>query len=226
MFFQPQFHHTQPDPRITARTNKQGQTIVVYGEGVVSAQPDEANITVGIISDGETLQETQEENSTTSANVISALLQLGIPEENIQTVAYRVDMQYDYIDGQQVFRGYRVNHQLQITIENIEQTGLVVDTAIANGANSVSNIQFSLSDPSEKYSEALRLAIRSAENKANVIADEQNLSLDPTPKKIDELKEDDIVRPFQPTLLAQAEAAPIQPGTLQIKARVKLTYSF
>ncbi|UCZ54002.1 SIMPL domain-containing protein [Bacillus shivajii] len=229
MYYQPQFRHAPPAPRVPVRNNSNNhskRTLVVFGKGIVSAQPDEAKITVGVITEGRQLQEVQQENAQVSSQVIASLTELGIPEANIQTVEYRVDMQYDYIDGKQVFRGYRVTHQFQITIDQIDETGVVVDTAVASGANTVSNIQFTLKDPSQEYNDALRQAIQQAENKANVMADEQNISLNPVPEKIEELREEEAVQPFQPMLFATAEATPIQPGTLQITARVKMTYSY
>src|SRR5690606_20881763 len=99
----------------------------------------------------------QKENTNATTNIVEALLQLGIPKENIQTTQYSIDIQYDFEDGKQIFRGYKVTHLLQVTVENIEQTGLIVDTAVNNGANTVSNIQFTLQNPDIAYNHALSL---------------------------------------------------------------------
>lgn len=199
--------------------------ITVYGEGSLSISPDQATVTLGVIIEGEQLQEVQQESAMIIARVINSLLQLGISSENIQTVVYRIDVQYDYKDGQQIFRGYQVNHQLQIIVDNIELTGQIVDTAVLNGANSVTNIEFKVAHPTLYYHKALTLAMKDAHGKATVLANELNVRLNPVPQKVDELTSAPIV-PFSGPLLAKAETTPIQPGEITITANIQIKYSF
>ena len=68
--------------------------------------------------------------------------------------------QYDYVEGRQVFRGYEVINSINVTIKNIEQVGTVIDTAVRNGVNQVSNIRFTVENEHIPYQEALSLALR------------------------------------------------------------------
>ena len=104
----------------------------------------------------------------------------------IQTQNYNIRPNYDYIDGKQVFRGYEVSNNLKVLIRNINFAGEIIDTAVKNGANTVSGINFIVSDQTKYYYEALRLAIEDAQNKASVMANELKVKLNIIPIQINE----------------------------------------
>lgn len=201
--------------------------IEVTGEGTVSVIPNRAMIVMGVITDNLSLSTAQSENATATANVINSLLQLNIPRNHIQTVTYRIEIQYDYENGTQVFRGYRVTHLLQVTLARVELTGLVVDRAVNSGANFVSNIQFTIANPEIYYNQALSKAVQSAENKANTIARTLGVTLVRTPVKITEKTIAEPPMPFQASLVAEGTAVPtpIQLGELEIRAVVRAKYT-
>jgi len=220
-------YHYQSVPTTPVGHGTDRNVLKVTGEGTVSATPDRAMITLGAVTEGTNLSSVQQENSTAISNIIRALVGLGIPRPDIQTTEYRVEPQYDYTEGKQVFRGYRVTHLLQVTINQIGQTGRVVDTAVASGANSVSNIQFSVSRPEAYYNQALTLAMKIAEQKALTLAATLGVTLHKVPKQVEEVLE--VPRPI-PLVMAltteKSAAAPIQPGQLKITATVRAEYTY
>ncbi|PYZ96787.1 SIMPL domain-containing protein [Alteribacter lacisalsi] len=214
-------------PNRPAYRNDQTRNILkVKGEGSVSSAPDQANITVGVITEKTEVSAAQQENAAAISAVTDAITALGVPEESIQTVEYRIDTQYDFVDGQQQFRGYRVTHQLRVTLDDIELTGPVVDDAVAAGANSISSIQFSLADPSAFYNEALTLALQDAGRKAETIGEELGVLVDTPPVSVREISPSTTPVPFQTALYASAEGTPIQPGTLTILAVVETEFTY
>ncbi len=199
----------------------------VSGEGTISVSPNQAKITVGAMTEQESLQQAQQENTKIISDVINALTNLGIPHENIQTITYRIDPLYDYKDGRQIFRGYRVTHQLQIKIEDVDHVGQIVDLAVSQGANTISNIQFTVAQPEFHYNEALKTALNDAYMKAYTLTTQLNVNLNPIPIKIDEYSQiSSPPVPFTQTLMAQAEATPIQPGEIKILATVIAQYTY
>jgi uncharacterized protein len=202
--------------------------LTVTGEGSVSAVPDEALIIIGVITDNMNLSDAQNENAAKTSAVINALLSLGIDQTDIQTSSYRIDPQYNYENGQQIFRGYRVEHQLQVTIKDISKTGQVIDQAVASGANSVSSIQFTVSNPEAFYNQALTESIQNAQQKAVVMARALQVTLQPVPMAVQELSQPLPPRPvpFQAATLAQGAGTPIQPGENKITATVKIEYTY
>jgi uncharacterized protein YggE len=199
----------------------------VSGEGMVSATPDRALVTLGSITTGQTVNAAQNENAANVSKIINSLLQLGIEKEKIQTVTYRIDTEYDYIEGKQVFRGYRVTHLLQVTVDQINRTGTVIDTAVANGANSVTNIEFTVRKSEAYYNQALLLAIQNAEGKAQTMATRLRVTLNKIPKLVQEISESrEPIVPLTVGFAAKSEGTPIQPGQLQIKALIQVEYSY
>ncbi|WP_368504598.1 SIMPL domain-containing protein [Alkalihalophilus sp. As8PL] len=201
------------------------QIITVTGEGVVQVVPDRAQLTLGVVTEDTTVSNAQQKNNELITEIISALNTLGIPEDQIKTVTYRIEPRYDFIDGQQQFRAYEVTHMVQVNVEDLTQTGAVVDAAVENGANMVTSIQFTVADPTNLYHEALQLALEDARGKANAMTDTLNVSLVETPVKVIERSVGGPVRFYDGAMLSSA-ATPIQPGSISIQASVEVIYSF
>ncbi|WP_424767567.1 SIMPL domain-containing protein [Paenibacillus sp. sgz302251] len=201
-------------------------TIEVLGEGTVAAVPDRAVVVLGAATEGAVLQTVQSDNAQIVTSLIESLMELGIPKEKIQTYDFRIEAQYDYIEGQQVFRGYKATHLLQMTIDNIEDTGLVIDTAVSNGANSVTSIQFTVAQPAIYENEALSLAIHNARQKAETIAAALSVKLAAIPCQVQELSRTAEPQPFSASLHMQSAATPIEPGELSLSAFVRVWYLF
>jgi uncharacterized protein len=199
-------------------------TIEVLGEGTVAAAPDRALVVLGVITEGTVLQTVQSENTETVTNIINSLLQINIPREHIQTNDFRIEIQYDYIDGKQIFKGYQVTHLLQITIDRVDQTGIVVDTAVSHGANTVTSIQFSIHQRDKYENQALALAIYNARQKAVTIASTLGVSIAAVPGKVQELSPAVEPIPFRTSFLSDAAVTPIEPGELTVNAAVQVLY--
>ncbi|MFD0695163.1 SIMPL domain-containing protein [Paenibacillus sp. GCM10027628] len=215
-----------PSPEASSFSHNNRHIIEVSGEGTISAAPDKSSIVLGAVTDNMSLSKAQADNAATLSAIIDSLLKLHIPKEQIQTVTYRIDIQYNYEDGKQIFKGYQVTHLLQITIDKIDMTGLVIDTAVAQGANSVSHIHFTVAHPELYYNHALSLAIKNAENKAVIIAKTLGATLIKNPIQIQEESHVTEPIPYQTTLYAKSAATPIQPGELKISAAVRAKYSY
>lgn len=201
-------------------------TIEVQGDASVAAAPDQAVVVLGAVTEGPVLQTVQIENAQIIAAIIASLLELNIPKENIQTIDFRIESQYDYTDGVQIFRGYKVTHLLQITIENVGEAGIVIDTAVSNGANTVTSIRFTLADPAPYVNEALALAIRSARQKAETIAASLRVNLAAVPCQVQELSRAAEPVPFTAALQMESAATPIEPGELTLSSSVRVWYLY
>ncbi|WP_307286842.1 SIMPL domain-containing protein [Bacillus sp. SORGH_AS_0510] len=211
-----------------SKTQHKGQLIKVNGEGELAVQPDLASINLGIISEGKELLPTQQQNAIQSTEVIQSLVKLGIPQTQIQTFDYRMEPEYDYEQGKQLFRGYKVTHILQVKIEDLTMIGKVVDTAVQNGGNYVSNIQFTVKNKEPYYQRALVLAVNNAISKAKTIADSINVNLIPTPSLLIEGSSSPN-QPFsyQPETLVKAmSTTQLEPGQIKIKANISAEFQY
>lgn len=193
--------------------------IKVVGEGNITMQPDMATITLGAETEKKELQGAQAENAHIISNIIQALTSLGIERENIQTVNFTIFPIYDFVDGQQSFRAYRVEHMLQVTVTDISKVGMLVDAAVQAGANRFSNISFNISNPAKAYREALKRALKDAIEKAQTIATSLNISLNPTPLKIVEEKiqfADPV--PYMGSAMVKSATTEMEPGQQEVQA--------
>lgn len=218
-------YHYQQDAR--NRGHHKGYLIKVTGEGEIAVEPDMALINVGIITEGKELVPIQQKNAVQSTEVIQVLVELGIPQTQIQTFDYRIESDYDYEQGKQIFKGYKVTHILQVKIEDLTMIGKVVDTAVQKGVNYVSNFQFTVKDKDPYYQRALVLAVNNAIRKAKTIAGSINVTLNPTPRLI--VENSSPIQPFsyQPeTMLKAMSTTPLEPGQIKIKANVSAEFTY
>ncbi|MEH7388596.1 SIMPL domain-containing protein [Bacillus sp. JJ1521] len=222
-YYEPWMRHTQPVRNNHEIKNK----LKVNGEGIVSATPTSSTITLGVITESSTVSAAQNENNQHTKKVIDSILGLGIPKEHIKTVDFRIEILYNYENSKQTVRGYRVTHMLQISDVDIQSTGSIVDTAVQNGANTVTSIDFTVSNQKVYYEKALQNAVQDAQEKARTIAKKLNVQLQEIPIHIQELSQHSPPVPFQTAMFAKSEAStPIQPGELTITARIEATFIY
>lgn len=203
-------------------------TLKVLGEGTISVQPDSSDIIIGVSTENQELRRAQTENAEKIKNVQEALKSIGILQEQMRTTEYSIYPQYDYVDGKQIFRGYKVDHHLNITVMDLSKVGLVVDTAVANGANTIRNIVFSIADQSASYQNALTLSIQDAITKANTIANGLKVQLIKTPISITEISniQTSPPIPFQAYSVKAAATTPIEPGKLEVRASILAVFQY
>ncbi|WP_162848573.1 SIMPL domain-containing protein [Paenibacillus nanensis] len=199
-------------------------TIEVTGTGEVTAAPNRTLITLGAVTEGKEVLPAQNENAEKMNAVIDALVGLGIPRENIRTESFSIEPQYDYVDGRQVFRGYKVTHLLEVALSGVDGAGTVIDTATAHGANTVTDITFLSSEAAAFAAQALQAAVRSAQTKAAGIAAALGVSLSAVPCKVEEISPDN--GPILFKAAAMSATTPIAPGQLTFKAAVRAWYLF
>ncbi|MHA7966442.1 SIMPL domain-containing protein [Paenibacillus sp. CAU 1782] len=202
-------------------------TIEVVGEGTANANPEIAVIQLGVVSEGESLETIQRENAAAINGITAALKSLGTQISDISTAAFGIEPRYTYEDGTQQFQGYQVTHMLSVTLNDIAMTGTVIDTAVANGANRVSEVTFQAANTEAAYHQALANAIKQAQEKAAVIANTLGVSLSAIPCKVEE---SGFTPPGQPLFKAAAAmdsfGTSIIPGQLTYRATVRVWYMF
>lgn len=214
-------------PLIRSGLAPKDHLIKVSGEGELAIPPDSASVNIGVITDGKQLIAAQQQNSLEVTKVIDALTALGISKNNIQTFDYRIESVYDYDQGKQIFRGYKITHILQIKLEDLSLVGKIVDTAVQNGVNFVSNVQFTVKNKDAFYKQALVLAVNNATDKAKTIARSLNVELIPIPSVI--VEGGSTVQPIfnqLGTFVKASTSTQLEPGQIIIKAEVIAEFHF
>ncbi|WP_108669233.1 SIMPL domain-containing protein [Peribacillus acanthi] len=194
-------------------------TITVEGTGSIQAQPDRVNVTIGVVTNGSNVTEIQAKNAAVMNQVLASIKQLGIPDSAIQTIQYQIDTQYDYSKTPPTFIGYKVTNAVNVTINEMGKTGLIIDTAVKNGANFIGSINFTVTAPTAYYQSALTLAVQDAKQKAITLARASGFNKEPAIVDIQEVFEQG-PRPYMVASAKFDSATPIQPGELSIQAKV------
>lgn len=204
--------------------------IHVSGSGSVSGTPDRAQVTFAVQTENVNVKTAQSDNAVRMNSVIDALVAAGITKDQMKTTGYSIYPVYQDSNGllNQKITTYQVTNTLQVTLKDVNQTGNVIDTAVATGINTVSSIQFMLSDEQALAlrTEALKKAVTLARADADVVAaalgvnisgtQSADISQGYTPVVYDNYQAGAAVKSIAPT--------PIQPGDVTVTAQVSITY--
>ena len=124
--------------------------ISVVGEGSVSALPDLAIISAGVTTQGKTARAASDANSAAMTKVLETLKAAGIAERDMQTAHFSIHPRYDSRrDGDNRIIGFQASNQVTVKVRAVDKVATVLDRLIAAGANDVSGISFTVSEPSK-----------------------------------------------------------------------------
>jgi uncharacterized protein YggE len=153
------------------------RSISVNGTGRVKAEPDVADISLGVTKQGDDAQSASGEAATAMEAVIAALLKAGIAEADIQTSSLSLYPVYDYNENPPDIEGWEASNMVNVTVRDIESVGSVVDAATVAGATNVSGITFRVEDPTAAEAEARSAAVADAKAKADQLAADAGVNI-------------------------------------------------
>ena len=205
------------------------RTIQVIGSGSVAGEPDLATLDLGVAVEGETVAEAREAAAGAMTAVLNSLRGNDVAEEDMQTGHLGIHPQYDYGEGQRTLRGYVVNNTVRVKVRRLESLGEVIDDAAEAGGNSIviNSIRFLIEDTTPLQTQARRLAVKDAEEKARTLAETSGARLGeplsitestffqgpPSPYQAEEAFAD-----------AARTSTPVLPGELTVTVAVTVVY--
>ncbi len=201
--------------------------VIVSGEGVVTAIPDQARATFAVESRSKNPKEAQTQNAKAMTSVQERLLAAGIPKDAIRTLSYDLHLESDWVNGRQVPRGYLARNTIEVRLDDISRVGEVIDLAITNGANSVHGVRFDLKARESLEREALKRATIDARARAEAAASGAGASIG----RVIRIEEPSGGYPQPMPMMREAVmaaqdgrvATPVVAGEIEIRSRVVLT---
>ncbi len=156
--------------------------VSVIGQGKVSFVPDTAKINLGVqVEKVANAEEALKELNTKMEKIITAVSNIGIAKENIQTQNYSLYPQYDVIDGISKISGYGANEQLVITVSGVDKdnnlVGKVISESTKAGANQVNGVSFEPANLEVLKQQARLMAIADAQVKAKQLSQAMHVRL-------------------------------------------------
>lgn len=148
------------------------RTVSVSGKGTVTLEADSATIRAAVITRAEEVLEASQQNAEKMNAIQAALTQNGIKKEDISTENFNVyqEEKYNSRTQQSVPGDYRVTNEILVTVKDISKIGNIVDLCLKSGANSLSSITYGVTNPQTAEKQARTLAIKQAEENANLLA--------------------------------------------------------
>ncbi|MFI5328648.1 MAG: SIMPL domain-containing protein, partial [Candidatus Rokuibacteriota bacterium] len=112
-------------------------TVTVAGAGTVSAAPDMAEITTGVVTQAPTAAQALAANSQAMERLLQALGTVGVVARYIQTTNISVSpLRRQGRDGQPPeITGYEVTNQVRVKVRDLSRLGRVLDQQVGQGAN-------------------------------------------------------------------------------------------
>lgn len=163
--------------------------VSVSGDAERFVKPDTATVSFTVRKDAKTVAAAQEEVTKKANAVIDALKALGVEEKDIKTISYTINPKYEWNasaypcsdyrcpPGKQVLVGYEVSHIGEVKVRKIDDTGTVLGKLGELGITEVGTVAFSIEDEDKVRAEARAEAIKEAQAKAEVLADDLGVNL-------------------------------------------------
>ena len=220
------------NPQMTAADGSTGRTISVSAGGSVTADPDKAVLHVAAQATADSASEARERLAENVSSLRSALVDAGIPEDNVTTEYYNIRQvneprkPTETGDSGAATR-YRATHALSIEIDDVDRVGEIIQVAVDSGATDVRHVEFTLSDATrdELRDTALRQAMSNARADADVIASAAELEIDDV---LSASTGGTHVSPYRAEMTAAADAGgaatSIDSGPVTVTAQVQVTY--
>lgn len=155
--------------------NSQQEGIWVSGEGKITVTPDLATLYLGVEAKADTVAEAQSQAVAAMDNIMTALTDSGVDEDDIQTQYFSInqDTRWDSDDDEEIVIGYEVTNTVEVKIRDIDNVGAIIDAVAEAGGDltRINYLTFSVDDPSEYYEEIRAEAMADAKAKAEQLAD-------------------------------------------------------
>ena len=174
-------------PQITGVSTQQAG-IWVNGVGTVVAEPDIANLSLGVEARASTVTAARDQAAVSMAAIVDFLTANGVDQRDIRTQAFNISPLYTFQErlepngsriNERVLTGYQVTNTVSVKVREIDRTGALLDGVVKAGGDlvRVNGISFTVEDPAPLKVQARELAVQEALEKASQFANLTGVSL-------------------------------------------------
>ena len=208
---------------------QQPRTLVVSGNGEVSARPDMADLSFAIETHARSAAEAASRNAALAQKITDALKAKLGDKGKVSTGGYSLSPDYEQHQGRPdtaTIVGYSAQNSIEVETPAMNLLGELIDAAIGAGANRVNSLNFTLKNDTKPRADALANASRDAQQQAQALAASLNVKLgriitastERAPRPVP------LVRTFAPAASAMTFKTPVEAGDITVSSTVYLTY--
>jgi len=212
---------------VLAETPSNATTLSLSVEGEATATPDMATVSFGVQTQGKTAAAALQANNARMTAVLAALKAAGIATRDIQTSSLNLNPQYTY--GNNVpptLNGYQASDEITVRVNELSQTGPVIDAVVKAGINQIESVTFGLKNSDAALDQARQSAIATLAQRANLYAAATGMHV--TRLVTIEEGERQTVAPPRPVFaaakMAEDRSTPVSEGELHLSVTVSATY--
>ena len=199
------------------------RTVSTTGIAVVRSSPDEALVGLGVHTEAGTAQQAMADNAERMNDVISALRDAGLGEEDLATSSISLYPRWDsagtHVDG------FTAENQVTATVRDLDRLGSIVDRAVAAGANLTTGVTFQLSADNDGADRALADAVADARDKAELLAAAAGAELGPVVSIAETSPSFAPPVAYADAAIRGEAATPILPQTIESQVSVSVVWS-
>jgi uncharacterized protein YggE len=200
--------------------------IEVTAEARVEVAADMALLDFGVVTQAETAGAASAENAKRMEAVLAAVRKVTGKDARVSTGNYAIRPVHapQREPGSPRITGYEVSNVLHLRTTALKTVSEIIDAAVRAGANQVQRLAFTVADDEAPQREALRNAVVKAQGDARAIAAALGVKLGAVLSVVEQ--DLGVVRPLARQAFAaaaeSAPATPIEPGQVEVRARVVL----
>ena len=146
------------------------RTVSVRGTGSIPVEADRAIIVLSVITTAKDAGTAAGQNAEKMTKVQDAVIAAGCSRDSISTENYTIFQEYEYMKDRRVPGDYRVSNEIKIYLKDKKLASTIIDSAIKAGANSLSSLSFTVSNPELAIKQARTAAVQNAHEAAKLIA--------------------------------------------------------
>jgi uncharacterized protein YggE len=205
--------------------------IAVAAAGSAAGTADEAVVRLGVRATDQSVVAARRALAENVTRMRDALVDAQVDPDAITTTRYDIyrDRERPRREGEEPQVRYRAMHGFEVTVDDPERVGTVIDTAVRNGATDVDGVEFTLSAERRDRLDrtARKRAMASARDKATQLAATENLTV--TGVRTVRTVSDGGPRPVAEAAMATPTATGAAPtdlesGPVSVTVRVEVVY--
>lgn len=181
--------------------------IRVTGQGHVDAVPDLATLRVSISAVAPSVEEAKDEVDGRYEAAVEAITGVGIPEQDIDGAAVRVQKEYEWSNNRRLYKGERMTRVLNIKVRDTGLYGQTLEALVGAGISAVDQTSMGFSDENAPRQAALGIAADNARANAEFLAKRLGRRLGKVVMITDQSGPGPGPVPMQPRMMMAAEAA-------------------